>query len=246
MASESEGPPDEGGVEAQGYFLAIEDFFVRLRGAPLLLAPADWHVARRWYRQGVPLELVRRAIEELFARRRERGSRGRISSLRYCAPAVEAAWEERAELVAPGRRHTAVAFDTAGRLRRLAAALPPALAGTRDLRRRLAALAERAEPESTGLDPQVVEERLADLDRAVLEDALAALDGEERTALDAKAARSLAGLAGRLPADEIERARERLVHQLLRARLGLPMLSLFSLEAQAEAAAGEPGTDPDA
>jgi hypothetical protein len=303
LSSESDGPPGEAGGAAHGYFLAIEDFFVRLRGAPLLLAPADWQVARRWHAQGVPLDLVRRAIEEVFARRRERGTRGHISSLRYCAPAVEAAWAERAELVAPGRRHAVAAFDAAGRLRRLAATLPADLVGVAVLRQRLTELTTLAEPTGPGqrrspaggfgghawqagkrpggpdspaaeerlgdldplapaegfasLDPQAVEERLADLDREVLDGALAALPGAARAALDAKVTRAVAALAGRLPAPEIERARERLARQLLRERLGLPILSLFSLEAQAdepadgddgEGAGGEAGTagEPDA
>ncbi|HXO27368.1 MAG TPA: hypothetical protein VOA80_08500, partial [Thermoanaerobaculia bacterium] len=119
------------GLEDHAYFLAIEDHFVRLRGAPLLLSPADWQVARRWHRQGIPLELVRRALEEVFARRRERGAKGRISSLRYCAPAVEAAWTDHSELAAPGARVEAEAFDAASRLAALAAALPGGGAGLR-------------------------------------------------------------------------------------------------------------------
>jgi hypothetical protein len=209
------------------YFLAIEDFFVRLRGAPLLLSPADWQVARRWHRQGLPLEVVRRALEDVFARRRERGARGRISSLRYCAPAVEAAWVEHSELAAPGARERAAAFDAEARLRGLAAALPAGFAGAAALKARLAALAHGE------LDAQGVEERLADLDRATLDGAMAALGGDERHALDAGVERAIAALGGRLPAVEIERARERLARQVLRERLGLPTLSLFSPEALA-------------
>ena len=40
------------------------------------------------------------------------------------------------------------------------------------------------------------------------------------------------GLAGRLPAAELAGSRERLVRQTLRRKLGLPVLSLFSPEAQ--------------
>ena len=215
--------PDDGGDHA--YFLAIEDYFVRLRGAPLLLSPADWQVARRWHRQGVPLELVRRALEEVFARRRERGAKGRISSLRYCAPAVEAAWVEQAELAAPGGRVEAEPFAAAARLAALAAALPASLPCGAALRRRLVELAGAA------LDPQGIEERLAELDGETLDRALAELGPAERPALDAAVERAIAALGGRLAAAEIERARARLVRQVLRERLGLPILSLFSPEA---------------
>ena len=114
-------------VSDHAYFQAIEEKFVELRGAPLLLSPADWQVASRWHREGVPLELVTRTLEELFARRKERGAKGRISSLRYCVPAVEAAWGDLRELTAPGHRAAAPAFETAPRLAALAAALPARL-----------------------------------------------------------------------------------------------------------------------
>src|SRR6185295_3536233 len=106
------------------YFQAIEESFVELRGAPLLLSPADWQVARRWHEEGVPLDLVRRTLAEVFARRKERDAKGKISSLRYCAPAVDAAWEEVRELTAPGRRVEAPAFEVPPRLAALAAAWP--------------------------------------------------------------------------------------------------------------------------
>jgi hypothetical protein len=212
-------------TDDHAYFLAIEEFFVRLRGAPLLLSPADWQVARRWHRQGISLEVVRRALDQVFARRRERGAKGRISSLRYCAPAIEAAWVEQAELAAPGSRVEPEALDVAARLAALAAALPAGLARVEELRARLAALA------GSQLDLQAVEERLAELDRAALDAALAELSAPEVAALDATVEKAILALGGRLPAAEIERARERLARQVLRARLRLPMLSLFSPEA---------------
>jgi hypothetical protein len=205
------------------YFQAVEEVFVRLRGAPLLLSPADWQVARRWHRDGVPLDLVRRALEEVFARRKERGAKGRISSLRYCAPAVEAAWAELQDLTAPGRRAAAPALEVAPRLAALAAALPAGLPGRAALAARITSLAG---------EPHVIEESLATLDQEAIDGAAAGLDGAARADLDAAVAKTLASLGGRLPADELERSAGRLARQILRGRIGLPVLSLFSPEAE--------------
>ncbi|HEY4572660.1 MAG TPA: hypothetical protein VIJ26_01810 [Thermoanaerobaculia bacterium] len=201
------------------YFQAIEEIFVQLRGAPLLLSPADWQVARRWHREGVPLDLVRSTLEEVFAKRKERGAKGRISSLRYCAPAVEAAWADLRELTAPARRAEAPAFEVVPRLAALAASLPD--------RETLAARIT-----SLSGDPQEVEEHLSILDRQMLDQAWEGLDGEARSAVEAAVEKTLASLAGRLPAGELASSRERLVRQTLRRKLGLPVLSLFSPEAQ--------------
>lgn len=204
------------------YFQAIEEIFVRLRGAPLLLSPADWQVARRWHREGIPLDLVRRALEGVFEKRKERGAKGKISSLRYCAPAVEAVWSETRELVAPGERLEAPPFDPSARLRALAAALPAGLAGRDGFMARIIALSG---------EPQDIEEQLAGLDRELLKSAEASLDAQGRAEVEAAVEKTLSGLRGRLPAGELESSRERLTWQVLRQRLALPVLSLFSPEA---------------
>lgn len=221
----AESPDPVGSAEDQAYFRSIEDTFIGLRGAPLLLSPADWRVAQRWRRAGVPLELIETTLAEVFARRKERGARGRIHSLRYCAPAVEAAWEEVQELTAPGERETAApALDVPARLEALAAALPPRLPGRDRLAEAIRAL-EGA--------PEAVEAALSRLDDETLDAAEKRLRAAGRAELEGQVEASLAGVAGRLPRREIEAARERLVRRLLRKRIGLPLLSLFAPEAEA-------------
>lgn len=197
------------------YFQAVEEIFVRLRGAPLLLSPADWQVASRWHREGVPLDLIGRVLEEVFAKRKERGTKGKINSLRYCAPAVEAAWSDLRELTAPGERSEAAPLDITARLRNLASAVPTGFA------ERVLALQG---------DAPSVEAALSALDREML--TTVSLPPELQEEVDAAVEKTLDALKGRLPADELERSRERLTHQVLRQRLGLPVLSLFSPEAQ--------------
>ena len=217
------------------YFQAVEEIFVGLRGTPFLLAPADWLVARRWHQEGIPLELVRQCLEEVFARRRERRLKGRISSLRYCATAVAAAWAERRELTAPGRRVRVPRLDPAPRLAALAAALPPALARRDLFAGRIAGLEG---------DPPAIEDHLGEIDREFLAAALAELPAAARAELDEAVERSLASLARRLPAAEIAPARERLARQQLRQQLKLPVLSLFSPEAEAGAPASAEEAGP--
>jgi hypothetical protein len=211
--TEETGEPEE---TDHAWFQAVEEIFVRLRGAPLLLSPADWQVARRWHQEGVPLDLIRQALEEVFAKRKERGTKGKINSLRYCAPAVEAAWADLRELTAPGERDVAPALDIPSRLKNLAALVPPEIA-----------------PRVAGLhgDAPSVESALSALDREMLAAAGSSLEEGMRREVDAAVEKTLTALRGRLPAEELERSRERLTHQVLRQRLGLPVLSLFSPEA---------------
>jgi hypothetical protein len=226
-----EEPAEEGADQL--YFQALEDLLARLRGGGLLLSPADWQVAAQWRRRGVPLELVARTMEDLYARRRERDSKRRINSLRYFAPAVEAAWEELRALTGSGHRVAPAPFDAAARLRRLASALPAGIVERERWAARIEAL--------TG-DSASVEERLAAFDEELLSASEGRLSAEQRARIDAGRDAVLSRLAARLPAEEVRVAAGRLWRQELRRELALPVLSLFSPEAQ-PAAEDDPAGD---
>lgn len=219
-------PGAEPGSGDRDYFEAIEEEFIRLRGAPLLLSPADWRLARQWRRDGVPLDLVLESIREVFARRAERAAaspdapKRRVSSLRYCRPAVEKAWAAHQELgpVPPVRRRPS-AIDVPAKLVALAAALPSSLQGVDATRRRLLAL--------DGPAPEV-EARLTELDLELVGQAFDSLEAADREAVLAAAAEALRRTAGRVEERRLPDLRQRLVRRLVRERLGLPLLSLFA------------------
>lgn len=204
--------------EDQKYFHAIEDLFIRLRGAPLLLSPEDWQVAKRWRQEGIPLTLVEKTLEEVFEKRRERKAKGPVQSLRYVKRPVEDAWEEIRELTAPGATEEAPAFDLPSRLEALAGALPDDLPDRTDWAERIAGLEGPV---------QEVEERLAALDRELLAEARQTLPAADRDEIAAEVEESLSALAPRLTPEQTERSRRELTRRLERARLGLPILTLF-------------------
>jgi hypothetical protein len=219
-----EGPPQDpfDTSEAHRYFRELEDFFIDLRGAPLELSPADWQVAKRWFERGIPLDHVERVVEEMLARRRERGAEGFVT-LRYCRRAVEASWQGVEALRAPAAREEATAVDVRTRLARLAAALPADLSGRDEVAARITALVG---------DTEQVEAALSSLDHELLAGREATLSDAERRAVEAQVEETVASLFGRLFAGDVDRARDRLRRQVLRRRLGLPVLSLFSPEAE--------------
>lgn len=209
-------------AEVRTYFHLLEEHFIRLRGSPLLLSPEDWRQAEEWHGRGIPVELVLAVMEQVFARRAERGAAGKIHSLRYCAPAVEAAWEEVSSLTAPGRRRRPQRLDTGARLAALAAALPAGLEGRNELAARILGLAG---------ETSEIEAALALLDEEIVAGELERLSEDGRAALEGRTRRALEALAGRMEEDELAEARARLLRQALRRQLGLPVLSLFSPEA---------------
>lgn len=209
--------------ELRSYFRAIEETFTRLRGSPLLLSAADFQLAKRWYEGGVPIDLVCRSLEEVFERRRARGATGKVQGLRYCRHAVEDAWREVQELsgVATRRRAEPVAVEP--RLAALARSLPAALPDRQRWARRIESLSGGAEE---------VERALEELDRELVEERWSSLDEAERVRLLEQVDAALEGVAGRLAEDDLAIARERLRRQRLRRAEELPVLSLFSVEAE--------------
>jgi len=208
------------------YFETIEEEFIRLRGAPLLLSPADWRLADRWRQEGVPLSLVLESIRLVFERRAERHAASpaapqrKVSSLRYCRPAVEKAWAEYRELGgASTRQSRPAAIDVRARLQALAVAIPAATVDVESWRQRLLELQGPA---------PVVEDRLVGLDRELVDRAFELLPLRDREEITTEAEAALGKMAGRVDPERLPELRRRMVRRLVRERLGLPLLSLFA------------------
>jgi hypothetical protein len=230
MASEGEAGsfPES---EDQAYFRAVEEQFVALRGAPMLLTPADWQVARSWRRRGIPLGLVREALETVFEKRRERGAASRVNSLRYCASAVEKAWRAQVELGLPAASGGAAGGGTAAAvpelLALLAAGLPEGLPGVEGWRMRIRAVQG---------DIDEVERQLVTLEAELLLALEEALPEGERAAHRRATREAVARLSQRVGGREVEQAAERLAALRLRERWGVTALSLFAAGVPARAA----------
>ncbi len=214
---------EERSAGAHRYFRAIEDRFISLRGAPLLLSPADHLVARTWFANGIPFVVVARALEGVFARRRERGASGKVSSLRYCRSAVEKEWKrvsrlQAADIRAPASGAEEPGLEIAARLAALGARLPESLPGGQAWARRLSAL---------GGDAEGVENQLATLDDELIEAVASAMTSSERQELTAAVEKALRALAPRLTSEQLQVASQQLHKQLLRQRFDLPLLTLF-------------------
>lgn len=221
---------DEAGAERGGfpsseekrYFEALEDLYFDLVEASNLLSADDYQIARGWYRKGIPLEHVRSCMERVLAKRRESG-RDDPLGLRYHKRAVESAWKEIEAMRAAGEREEAPGLDVPARLRALAAALPEGLPEREAFAERVAALSG---------DTEHVEAALAQLDHEVLARAEEGLGDAERAEVDREVEDTVSSLFGRLFAGDVDKARGRLRRQALRRQLGLPVLSLFSPEAE--------------
>lgn len=116
-------------------------------------------------------------------------------------------------------------LDLRARLENLAAALPANLADREAVAERILSLEG---------DAKEVELALAELDREVIRQVTNALQSSDVEEIEREVASASAFMTERLPVTEAERARDRLREGIMRRRLKLPVLSIFSSEATPE------------
>lgn len=78
------------------YLSEVENLFIKRRGSTLGLSPLDWQIIAEWQRQGIPLSLVLRAINDVFDNYETLPKKKKrpIKSISYCAEEIEASFEE--------------------------------------------------------------------------------------------------------------------------------------------------------
>jgi hypothetical protein len=213
---------------------AVEERFRTLRERPLILSPEDLARVVAWHRRGLPLFLVLDTLEEVFREAAERRPPRRPRSLAYCEPAIDEAERSWREALV-GRREGGPAAVDAATLARRAEPLLAASAAPRGL---AAGVLERLARDPGGGLPA---ERVAALQRELVDGCAATLAPDERRALEEEVERLVAPYAGGMPAEVRERTRVALRDRLLRRRFRLPDLTLLAL---AEGPLPGPGRTP--
>jgi hypothetical protein len=202
------------------FFRHLEETFIGLRGAPLLLSPSDWDTARSWRSDGIPFDLIEGVLREVFERAPEKSGRGGIRSLKYFDSPVRKAWEETKALGLGAITRDVDDLDIDGRLKALAAALPEGLPGILQIRDRILAL--RGTPEA-------VEGSLARLDDEMISMVRANLGPDDRVRIENETTVAVARITTRVDGEGSEEIRHQLEIRQLRRQWGLPVLSLFSV-----------------
>jgi hypothetical protein len=229
MSAETGEPPDE-----TAYATGIEEVFISERGTPFLLSAKDWQLIRGWRESGVPFGTVIRAVRETFARRRARGAAGKISSISYCANAVEERWQmERRGLVgqSDGRRDE-TPVEIGPRLDALAAALRASRetpAGAIDeviLRNGKERAAERIEGLPRDGSFEEIEQELSKIEAALVRKLSKGLEPGAAAEVETRVTEALGETAGISP-EIVERMQRALTRREVRLRLGLPALTLL-------------------
>ena len=229
------------------YVRDIEAYLCQKNGGHLIrvVGPA-FELVRGWASAGVPLKVALRGIDRCCQRRQARAGRRRPIRIEFCEADVLDAFDE-------WRRAVGVATQTAdhgsGPPGEPAPARKPALAAHID--RAIARLAHlrgvgsastplhheidrviRALEEIVPTAARVrgearaaIASELARLDGALLDTAVADLDGPRVATLRAEAADELAPFGTRMPADARARAREAAFRRLVREAAGLPTLT---------------------
>jgi len=213
-------PP--GTSEEIEYVRAVEERFRALRERPLILSPEDLARVVAWHRRGLPLFLVLDTLEEVFREASARRPPRRPRSLAYCESAIEEAERDWREALV-GRRDAPAAAIDAGTL---ALRAKPTLTASGAPTLLVAHVLAQLERDPGGGLPA---ERVAALQRELVDGCAAMLTAVERQELEEQVERLVAPYAGGMAAEVRERTRVALRDRLLRRRFRLPDLTLLAL-----------------
>ncbi len=234
-------------MDPEQYCRDIESFLCRRNDGHLIriVGPA-FDTVRGWAEQGIPFKVACRGIDRYFERYYAKGPRRRPVRIEFCEADVLDAFDEWRRAVGVRVAAAPTDGDTAGeaaeerRRRSLPAHLERSVARLTVLRaggQRSRAFDEACDRIVTELDAakcggraprgdarQVLMDRLAALDRDLLEIARGELSGEEMATLRAEAEAELAPFRGRMAREAHDAALTAAVDRLVRDRYGLPDL----------------------
>lgn len=209
------------------FYRRVEELFAVFRGAPHVLSPRDFQLLRRWWQERVPLAAVQAGLDEIAARRHQRGDTDPVVSLSYCRHAVARHARRLAEMrvgadvgAEPGGDAAAAA---ARELAELLAARAEALTAVRPAVAEILTTTASAIRDAAALPPAALDERLFDLEGALLAACWQALAPTERDEIEAAAEATATATA---TGDAVARTVRALCDRELRRRLELPRLEL--------------------
>jgi len=232
------------GTEPVEYCREIETYLCRKNDGHLIrITGPSFDLVTAWAAQGVPLKVAFRGIDRYFERYYAKGPRRRPVRIDFCEADVLDTfdeWRRATGLTAAGEDRSADGEGPAGHrgpslpvhlervLRRLTSARATGRldAGCDDLLDRVARELDAARG-VRGAKRQALVERLAALDRELLDAARASLDDASRTALGREADEELAGFRSGMSPEAFARAREAAIDRLVRDLAGLPTIAFY-------------------
>lgn len=222
------------------YCRAIETYLCRKNEGHLIriVGPVFEQVCG-WAAQGVPLAVAYRGIDQYCERYYAKGQRRRAVRIEFCEADVLSLFDdwrravgvgtvdEGAEDSAPAKRDTLPAHidRVLARLTALRAAVSPAFSAQLEAAVREIDAARPAACQSRGEARAALLERLAVLDRELLQSAREELDERRQSELSAAAAADIAPFAARMPPDARRQATGAAFERLVRDAVGLPILT---------------------
>jgi hypothetical protein len=210
------------------YYRRVEDLFSSLRGTPHILSPRDFQLLRSWWRDDIPFAAVSAGLNEVFARNRDRDDAEPVVSLSYCRHAVKSHARRIASMHVGSRNRDPEPPAADNAIEALSAALSAAARRFEQTRPAVAAVLQRTTEQviaaGAELPADLLDEQLYNLESAMMIACWESLDHEERAAIEARIAGSLASST---TSDEArQRSRRALRDRELRLLLDLPRLEL--------------------
>lgn len=76
------------------YLKEVEDKFIEKRGTPFILSPEDVQIILFWFKREIPLKIIKKGIEEVFEKLKEKNPEKKVNTIKYCTQKIEELFKE--------------------------------------------------------------------------------------------------------------------------------------------------------
>ncbi len=76
------------------YLREIEDKFIEKRGTPFILSSEDVQIILFWFKREIPLKIIKKGIEEVFEKLKEKNPEKKVNTIKYCTQKIEELFKE--------------------------------------------------------------------------------------------------------------------------------------------------------
>lgn len=209
------------------YLREVEDFFIQKRGTPFILSPEDVQLILFWFKREIPLEIIKKGIEEVFEKLKERDPEKKINTIKYCAQRIEELFRERQKIKARSWHRESTKIDIPQALNKNIETLKDFLKGKEEFKKPLEKFLKKIEELKKVEDLDEIENNLKKIEEKIIEFYYKKIEKEEKEELKKQAEKKFPEEVKILPAHTKNNLIRMLIFEKIKKEKKIPTLTLL-------------------
>lgn len=209
------------------YLKGAEDFFIEKRGTPFILSPEDVQLILFWFKREVPLEVVKKGIEEVFEKLKERDPEKKINTIKYCAQRIEEIFRENQKSKARSWHKESAKIDILSSLNKNMENLKEFFKDKTEYKNQYEKFLKKIEELKKMEDLEEIEDNLKKVEEKIIEIFYKKIDKEEKEKLKNEVEKTLPPEVKLLPAHTKNSLIKTIIMEKIKREKNIPSLTLL-------------------